>query len=96
MSCDFKPTVTTKALLAAVTSQPTDVETLVMFASPVEGDIVKLAISEAFKSFADTGLPKSARAGAPQGIAKDAPIFPIHAILFFPFFLVNYYPIAAA
>ena len=96
MSCDFKPTVTTKALLIAVTSMPTDVGTLVMAASPVAGDIVKLDISEAFKSCADTGLPKATRAGAPQGIAKDAPIFPIHAILFFPFFLVNYYPTAAA
>jgi hypothetical protein len=57
---------------------------------------VKLAISSAFKSFADTGALKSALAGAPQGIAKVAAIFPIHAILFFLSFLVNYYPTAAA
>jgi hypothetical protein len=70
-------------------SQPFAPATRVMTASPVEPSTVKLAISEALISFADTGLPKSARAGTPHGIAKEADIFPIHAILFFPFFLVN-------
>ena len=78
-----------------VMSQPFAPATLVMLASPVTPLIVKLAISEALISFADTGLPKSARLGAPQGAAKLAAIFPKHAILFFPFFLVNYYPTAA-
>ena len=96
MSCDFKPTVTTKALLIAVTSKPTAVGTLVMTASPVEADTVKLLISEAFRIFADTGLPRSDPGGTPHGTAKDAPIFPKHAILFFLSFLVNYYPTAAA
>ena len=57
---------------------------------------VKLAMAAAFKIYALTGLLKSALAGAPQGIAKSADISPIHAILFFLSFLVNYYPTAAS
>jgi hypothetical protein len=84
MFCDFKPTVTTKALLAAVMPQPAVLGFRVILASLP--DTVKLAISEAFKTFADTGALKSATPGAPHGITKSDKIFPIHAILFFPFF----------
>jgi hypothetical protein len=55
-----------------------------MIATPEE--TVKLAISEAFRIFAVTGLPILPLLGAPQGADKLDPNIPIHAILFFPFF----------
>ena len=94
MSCDLMPSVTTKALLIDVMPQPAVRGFRVIVA--MGPDTVKLAISEAFKTFADTGLPKSVRAGLPQAIAMLVHSAPIHAILFFLSFLVNYYPTAVA
>jgi hypothetical protein len=86
------PTVNVIELLIAVMPYVTVVGMRVIVAL-LSGDTVKLAISEAFRSFAPTGRAPPA---APQGIAKFAAIFPIHAILFFLSFLINYYPTAAA
>jgi hypothetical protein len=67
-----------------------------MVASPEDPDTVKLAISAALISFAPC-MRLKAGDGVPHTIAKLPLIRPIHAILFFPFFfLVNYYPTAAA
>jgi hypothetical protein len=66
-----------------------------MLATAVLGFTVKLAMSDALITRAPAITPKSGVLGAPQGIANPEAIFPIHAILFFLSFLINYYSTAA-
>ena len=75
-----------------IAAESVDATLVIVAALPLP--TVKLAISAALRSFAPCMRLKP-RLGVVHPISRLAAAFPMHAILFFLSFLVNYYPAAA-